>query len=102
MARKTRKATMQDRRAAVAGEMFVYNGKDFTVTPRPGIASSEDPGFWFCITCGISLRSNLEKDAHCGEPAARKPSAKLVKVLGAPARHVLCWVDWTTGENQEP
>lgn len=47
-------------------------------------------GGWFCITCDLSFRNNLEKDSHILQVDGHKPKPK-------DGKHVLAWVCYEHG-----
>ena len=99
-------ASIQDRRAAVEGEVFSYDKRFQTIPACRGehtIAPKGDGGErgqWVCISCGVPLENPIDKDSHCATP---KPKKSLLKAtLGEPARHVLAWRSFTTGRVEVP
>jgi len=63
MTKKLRK--IPDRRAAIEGEVFTLPRKPGLQVVQPK-AEGNDPtnGRWVCISCGVLLQHNLEKDLH--------------------------------------
>lgn len=95
-----------DRRKAEVGEPYAlknYAGKPFitgTVKPK----TEGQAGQWCCISCGVVLGNNLEKDIHCGRPRARNSQDKPggAKAPGQKAKHVLAWRSFDSGEVEVP
>jgi hypothetical protein len=57
-------------------------------------------GVWFCCSCGVAFRHNMDADTHTKRP---KPGQSMMRtVLGPPAKHVMCWKGLETGESEEP
>ena len=87
-------------RAAVAGETFAFRyhfpGQTFEVRPK----GDGNNGQWVCLTCGLPLANQLEKDVHTGE---KKPHvSRMTVTIGAPAKHVLAWRSFISGEIEVP
>lgn len=79
---------ISDRRPAIAGETFVM-GPQLGIVAEKSAATS---GQWICISCGVLLEHNLDKDLHCARRAPKRNQNHMVNVLGGPARHVLAFL----------
>jgi hypothetical protein len=100
MTKKLRK--IPDRRAAIEGEVFTLPQKAGLQVVQPKAEGKE--GRWVCISCGVLLQHNLEKELHCG----RKPK-RVGNLPGGPkapigerAHHVLAWYSFETGNVEVP
>lgn len=105
-----KKAKVLDRRAAVAGEIFVvgdpFLARVLIPDGEPGCCevhpkTEGDSGQWFCITCCVPLQNNFDKDSHCTLRAPKKTALVGSDQL-EPARHVLAWRSFISGKMEAP
>jgi len=106
--RRTVRRSLCERRPAVEGEKFVWReagvggSHEIELEVRP--KSPGDEGLWLCLSCGVSLEHNLDKDLHCQGGGKRGfPRRQMRLELGDHrARHVLGWRNFSSGFVEVP
>lgn len=102
----SKKNAIPDRRSALPGEKFTYAERFLQIYPwaRGEITVADkgdgNSGQWVCISCGTPLENQIDKDNHCRGKAPKKTCLK--NALGVPARHVLAWRSFVSGEIEMP
>ena len=104
--RQTVRKQKYGRRAAVVGEKFLWPGSGMDeghdVEMEVRAKAEGDGGKWLCISCGVALSHNLEKDLHCSG-TERSRTRRLSFELGDErAAHVLAWSNFVTGHVEVP
>ena len=96
-------------RPALEGETFsakgllarFYPGDAYPIAKKVEVDPERSRGGqWICITCSVPLENQLQKDTHIDSSAPRKSA--MVTLKGPPARHILAWRSFDSGELEVP
>jgi hypothetical protein len=52
-----------------------------------------------CISCGVPIENQIMKDNHC---RGWSGPSQIIKELGSPAKHVLAWRSYISGQIEVP